>query len=54
MEITIHSKYVVIKLIGFGEYRMTYTALADFEKAIEIIRNLQNAASIEAATIKTA
>lgn len=54
MEITIHSKSVVIRLENDIRYVMTFHELNQVEKAIEIIRNIQNTAAIEAATIKIA
>lgn len=52
MEIVINNEYVIITLVGGSEYGMSYKALADVEKAIEIIRNLQESAHIDSATIK--
>lgn len=52
MDITINNEYVIITLVGGTQYSMTYKALADVEKAIEIIRNLQESAHVDSATIK--
>ena len=52
MEIIIDSENVIIRLSGETEYRITYKSLADVEKAIEIIRNLQESAHVEWGTIK--
>jgi len=51
MEIIIDSDYVIIKLTGGSDYAMNYKQLADVEKAIEIIRNIQKAAHVDSATI---
>jgi len=52
MDIIINNENITIRLSGDTEYSMTYKALADVEKAIEIIRNLQESAHVEFLTIK--
>jgi len=47
MKITIKNDIVTIKLRGEPEYDMTYKQLADVEKAIEIIRKLQESCHVD-------
>lgn len=51
MEIIMNSESVIIKLKNDVRYDMTYKQLADVEKGIEIIRNIQDSAHIETCTI---
>lgn len=52
MEINIDSESVVICLIGITELSLNWNQLAEMEKAIEIIRKLQESAHVDSATIK--
>lgn len=52
MEIVINNENVTIRLSGDTQYSMTYAALTDVEKAIEIIRNIQESALIDFLTIR--
>lgn len=52
MEIIMNNENVTIMLSGDIEYRMSYKSLADVEKAIEIIRNLQESAHVELLSIR--
>jgi len=54
MEILIYLKYVEIHLSEKIVYTMPWDSLNKVEKAIEIIRNIQNTAPIETARIKIA
>lgn len=53
MDITINNKYILITLFGGTQYAMTYKQLADVEKAIKIIRNMQDSFIIESVSIST-
>jgi len=52
MDIVICSSGVTILLKGQPEYLLTWNNLKEMEKAIEIIRNMQESAHIDSATIK--
>lgn len=52
MKIIIDNEDVIIRLSCDIECRITYKSLADVEKAIEIIGNLQKSAHVEFVTIK--
>ncbi len=52
MDISIKHEYVIITFIGGTQYSMTYKVLADIEKAIKIIRFLQETSHIDSCEIK--
>ncbi len=52
MDISIKLDYVIISFIGGTEYSMTYKILDDLEKAIKIIRFLQETAHLDSCDIK--
>jgi len=52
MEIIIYSKGVTISLKDTPEILLTWNNLSEMEKAIEIIRNIQESAHVDSATIK--